>query len=96
MPVGADYTGIKGILVLFRNIRVWGIPWGPNLWTPLLGPYFVKLGSQGVPFDGTGLSLHTGESNCRNIVFLLKLQGFQDLFRAGWLNGARVEIVFSK
>jgi hypothetical protein len=48
MPVGADYTGIKGILVLFRNIRVWGIPWGSNLWTPLLGPYFVK---PGVPFD---------------------------------------------
>jgi hypothetical protein len=89
MPVGTDYTGIKGILVLFRNIRVWGIPgaqtFGRLSWVHTLSNWAHKGCHSTVP-----VCLYTlVKSNCRNIVFLLKLQGFQDLFRAGWLNGAK-------
>jgi hypothetical protein len=44
-----------------------------------------------VPFDGTGLSLHTlVKSNCRNIVFSLKVTRLPRFVQGRkWLNGAK-------
>jgi hypothetical protein len=87
MP-GADYTGIKGILVYYSGIFGYrGIPWGSQTF----GRFLVHTLSTTQGCHSTvPVCLTHWEVNCRNIVFSFsKLQGFQDLFRAENENGAK-------